>query len=72
MGEDTDNAVLDGIHDAPLTPAELREIRRDMLERRRASWLKKVGWRWLLGAATLAGMIAGCASWVVEHVKYHP
>ena len=72
MGTETDNASLDGINDSPLTPAELREIRRDMLERRRIGWLKKVGWKWLLALATLAGMVASAASWTTEHFKYHP
>ena len=71
MGTETDNATLDGITDVPLTPAELRELRRTMLERRRIGWLKKIGWKWLLGLATLAGMVASSVSWVSEHFKYH-
>jgi hypothetical protein len=69
---DSDTQTLDGISDDPLEPAELREIRRILLDRRRAGWLYRTGWKWILGAATVATGVAWTADWVIRHLRFTP
>ena len=69
---DTDNAALDGIHGQPLTEVELRALRRLLYDERQMAWLKRTGWKWLIGLATLLSAIAGAINYLVSHVRYTP
>ena len=72
MANDTDRdaATLDGISDSPLAAAELREIRRVLLERRRAGWLKRTGWKVITGLFFLASGLAAAWQWLAAHVSW--
>lgn len=74
MSNDTDRdaATLEGITDMPLEPAELRELRRLLRDRRRAGWLRRAGWAWITGAFLLASGLAGGMKWVIDHVRFTP
>lgn len=67
---DTDNGELDGIHSRPLSEAELRAIRRMMYDQRQLSWLKRTGWKWLIGLATLLSAIAGAVNYLTTHLTW--
>jgi len=67
MSEDSDNAALDGIHDGPLTPAELRAWRRQLRDQRRVTWLRVVGWKALVFLAT----IASGTVWLLDVLSKH-
>lgn len=67
---DTDNATLDGIHAMPLSDIELRALRRMLYEDRQMAWLKRTGWKWLIGIATFLSALAGAVSYLSSHLTW--
>jgi hypothetical protein len=68
LNEDSDPIPLES--DMPLTPDEIRHMRRLMLDDDRATWLRKQVKVWLPWLLTIVAGLWAFIDWVMKHVKW--